>query len=119
MPRVLRRWSRRHSPDPRARVTAAWAAAVRSLTMAGAPRVAGATPLEYARTVSVGKAETIEIARLVTRAVYSPRGVDAAAADRSELLCVEVDAACRARMSLASRILDHLDPRLAWRRIAG
>ena len=72
--------------DPAERVTSAWAATVRSLTMAGAPRVAGATPIEYAKSVDVGKAETVEIARLVTRAVYSPRGVDAGAADRSELL---------------------------------
>jgi hypothetical protein len=100
-------------------VTSAWAATVRSLTMAGAPRVAGATPMEYARGVDVGKAETVEIARLVTRAVYSPRGVDASAAERSELLRSEVDAACRARMSLTTRLLDHLDPRSAWGRITG
>ena len=51
--------------------------------MAGAPRVAGATPMEYARSVDVGRSETVEIARLVTRAVYSPRGVDDSAAARS------------------------------------
>jgi len=61
----------------------------------------------------------IEIARLVTRAVYSPRGVDTSAADRSELLRSEVDAACRTRMSLITRVLDHLDPRSAWERITG
>ncbi len=119
MPRVINRWSRHRAKDPAERVTSAWAAAVRSLTMAGAPRVSGATPLEYARSVDVGKAETIEIARLVTRAVYSPRGVDAGTAERSELLRSEVDAACRARMSLATRLLDHLDPRSAWGRVAG
>ncbi len=119
MPRILNRWSRHRARDPQERVTSAWAATVRSLTMAGAPRVAGSTPLEYARSVDVGRAETIEIARLVTRAVYSPRGVDAGAADRSELLRGEVDAACRARMSLVTRVLDHLDPRSAWGRITG
>lgn len=119
MPRVITRWSRRRDRDPAERVTTAWAATVRSLTMAGAPRVAGSTPMEYAKVVDVGRAETVEIARLVTRAVYSPRGVDAGAADRSELLRSEVDAACRARMSLANRILDHLDPRSAWGRITG
>ena len=119
MPRVLNRWSRHRAKDPIDRVTSAWAATIRSLTMAGAPRVAGATPLEYARTVDVGRAETVEIARLVTRAVYSPRGVDAGAADRSELLRHEVDAACRARMSIITRLLDHLDPRSAWGRISG
>ncbi|HEX3089718.1 MAG TPA: transglutaminaseTgpA domain-containing protein [Ilumatobacteraceae bacterium] len=119
MPRVLKRWSRHKARAPAERVTSAWAATVRSLTMAGAPRVAGATPMEYARTVDVGRAETVEIARLVTRAVYSPRGVDASAAERSELLRTEVDAACRARMSLTTRILDHLDPRSAWGRITG
>jgi hypothetical protein len=119
MPRFLSRWSRRHVRDPADRVTAAWAATVRSLTMAGAPRVAGSTPLEYARSIDVGKAETVEIARLVTRAVYSPSGVDNGAADRSELLRGEVDAACRARMSIFTRLLDHLDPRSAWGRITG
>jgi transglutaminase-like putative cysteine protease len=119
MPRVIRRWSRHKAKAPADRVTSAWAATVRSLTMAGAPRVAGSTPLEYARAVDVGRAETVEIARLVTRAVYSPRGVDASAAERSELLRSEVDAACRARMSLGARLLDHLDPRSAWGRITG
>ncbi|MEP7201864.1 MAG: DUF3488 and transglutaminase-like domain-containing protein [Ilumatobacteraceae bacterium] len=119
MPRVLNRWSRHQARDPADRVTSAWAATVRSLTMAGAPRVNGSTPMEFARSVDVGKAETVEIARLVTRAVYSPRGVDVSAADRSELLRSEVDAACRARMSFVSRILDHLDPRSAWGRITG
>ncbi|MEY2453910.1 MAG: hypothetical protein QOD92_3484 [Acidimicrobiaceae bacterium] len=119
MPRVINRWSRHKAKAPADRVTSAWAATVRSLTMAGAPRVSGSTPLEYARAVDVGRAETIEIARLVTRAVYSPRGVDGSAADRSELLRSEVDAACRARMSLTTRLLDHLDPRSAWGRITG
>jgi transglutaminase-like putative cysteine protease len=119
MPRVLNRWSRRRARDPVDRVTSAWAATVRSLSMAGEPRVAGATPLEYARSVDVGRSEAVEIARLVTRAVYSPRGVDVSAADRSELLRGEVDAACRARMGLATRLLDHLDPRSAWGRITG
>jgi transglutaminase-like putative cysteine protease len=119
MPRVLNRWSRHRSKEPIERVTSAWAATVRSLTMAGAPRISGATPLEYARTVDVGRAETVEIARLVTRAVYSPRGVDSGAAERSELLRSEVDAACRARMSVITRLLDHLDPRSAWGRITG
>jgi transglutaminase-like putative cysteine protease len=119
MPRVINRWSRRHSKDPSARVAAAWAATVRTLTMAGAPRVSGSTPLEFARSVDFGKAETIEIARLVTRAVYSPYGVDAGAADRCEMLRGEVDAACRTRMSIATRLLDHFDPRSARGRISG
>ena len=119
MPRVIHRWSRRRAKSAVDRVTAAWAATVRSLTMAGSPRVAGSTPLEYARSVDFGRAEAVEIARLVTRAVYSPRGVDDGAAVRSELLRGEVDAACRARMSLATRMLDHLDPRSALGRITG
>jgi transglutaminase-like putative cysteine protease len=119
MPRVLRRWSRRHTPDPSTRVAAAWAATVRSLSMAGAPRMAGATPLEYARSIDFGRAESVEIARLVTRAVYSPSGVDSGAADRSELLRSEVDAVCRSRMGVVARMLDQLDPRSAWHRIAG
>jgi transglutaminase-like putative cysteine protease len=119
MPKVMTRWSRRRAKSAADRVTAAWAAAVRSLSMAGAPRMAGLTPLEYARSVDFGKAEAIEIARLVTRAVYSPRGVDDSAAERSELLRGEVDAACRARMSPITRLLDHLDPRSALGRLTG
>ena len=119
MPRIMNRWSRHRAKSAADRVTSAWAAAVRSLTMAGAPRVAGSTPLEYARSVDFGKAEAIEIARLVTRAVYSPRGVDDGAAERSELLRGEVDAACRARMNPITRLLDHLDPRSALGRLTG
>ncbi len=119
MPRVMNRWSRHRAKSAVDRVTSAWAAAVRSLAMAGAPRMAGLTPLEYARSVDFGKAEAIEIARLVTRAVYSPRGVDDGAAERSELLRGEVDAACRARMSPITRLLDHLDPRSALGRLTG
>ena len=119
MPRVIKRWSRHRAKSAADRVTSAWAATVRTLTMAGAPRMDGATPLEYARSVDFGKAEAIEIARLVTRAVYSPRGVDDSAADRSELLREEVDAACRPRMSWMTRLLDHLDPRSALDRITG
>jgi transglutaminase-like putative cysteine protease len=119
MPRVIKRWSRHRAKSAADRVTSAWAATVRTLTMAGAPRMAGATPLEYARSVDFGRAEAIEIARLVTRAVYSPRGVDDSAADRSELLREEVDAACRPRMSWMTRLLDHLDPRSALDRITG
>jgi hypothetical protein len=119
LPRVLTRWSHHRTKVPSERVAAAWAASVRSLTMAGAPRVAGATPLEYARSIDIGKAETIEIARLVTRAVYSPRGVDDQAAERSELLRGEVDIACRSRMDLSTRLFERLNPRSAWRRITG
>jgi transglutaminase-like putative cysteine protease len=119
MPKVISRWSRHRTKTAAERVAAAWAATVRSLTMAGAPRVAGSTPLEYARSVDLGKAEAIEIARLVTRAVYSPRGVDDGAAERSELLRSEVDAACRERMTLATRLLDHFDPRSALGRLTG
>jgi hypothetical protein len=119
MPRALNRWSQHRKKPPAERVASAWAATVRSLTMAGAPRPAGATPLEYSRSIDIGRAEAVEIARLVTRAVYSPKGVDAGAATRSELLSREVDAVCRTRMTLSTRVLDHLDPRSAWRRIAG
>ena len=119
MPRVLNRWSQYRAKPPADRVASAWAATVRSLTMAGASPVAGATPLEYSKTVDMGRAETTEIARLVTRAVYSPKGVDRSAAERSELLRREVDAVCRARMGFVTRLLDRVDPRSAWRRIAG
>ncbi|HEX2784203.1 MAG TPA: transglutaminase domain-containing protein, partial [Ilumatobacteraceae bacterium] len=119
MPRVVHRWSRHRAKSAADRIAAAWAATVRTLTMAGAPRMAGATPLEYARSVDFGKAEAIEIARLVTRSVYSPYGVDDSAAERSELLRGEVDAACRTRMSWMTRLLDHLDPRSALYRITG
>lgn len=119
MPKVVTRWSRRRLKTPGDRVASAWAATVRSLTLAGAPRLAGATPLEYARSVDYGRAEAIEIARLVTRSVYSPRGVDNAAADRSEILRDEVDAVCRTRVGIVNRIWDHFDPRAVAGRITG
>jgi len=92
---------------------------VRSLTMVGAPRINGSTPLEYARSMDYGRAEAIELARLVTRAVYSPRGVDDAAAERSEVLRDEVEAVCRSRLSVAARVREHFDPRWVKGRIAG
>ncbi|HSB84833.1 MAG TPA: DUF4129 domain-containing protein, partial [Ilumatobacteraceae bacterium] len=119
MPRVIGWWARRRAKSPIDRVSTAWAASVRSLTMAGGPRLNGSTPLEYARSVDYGRAEAIEMARLLTRAVYSPRGVDDAAADRSELLRDEIDAVCRTRMSLATRVLEHFDPRSALGRVSG
>jgi transglutaminase-like putative cysteine protease len=119
MPKVVTRWTRRRLKTPDDRVASAWASTVRSLTLAGEPRLAGSTPLEYARAVDYGRAEAIEIARLVTRAVYSPRGVDKAAADRSEILRDEVDAVCRTRMSLLSRVMAHFDPRAVAGRITG
>ena len=119
MPRVLNRWFRRRERDPADTSRVSVGGDCSFADDGRRARVAGATPLEYARSVDVGRAETVEIARLVTRAVYSPRGVDASAADRSELLRHEVDAACRARMSVVTRVLDHLDPRSAWGRITG
>jgi hypothetical protein len=119
MPKVINRWVRRRAKTPLDRVSTAWAASVRSLTMAGGPRLNGSTPLEYARSVDYGRAEAIEMARLLTRAVYSPRGIDDAAADRSELLRDEIDAVCRARMGLMTRVLDHFDPRAALGRVSG
>jgi transglutaminase-like putative cysteine protease len=122
-PRVIALFIRRRHRDPRDRVVTAWYRACHSLTMAGAPPVAGATPLEYADTAEVATGvdhRTLrELAVQVTRAVYAPAGVDYFVATRCETLEAEVDAMCRTRTPMMMRARSMVDPRLIRRRLAG
>jgi hypothetical protein len=104
-------------------VVTAWHRACHSLVLAGAPPVAGATPLEYADAAEVATGvdhRTLrELAVQVTRAVYAPAGVDDVVASRCETLEAEVDAMCRTRTPLMVRVQCLVDPRLMRRRLAG
>ena len=120
MPRVLNRWSRHRARDPADRVTSAWAATVRSLTMAGAPRVNGSTPLEYA---TVGRRRQGRDRR--DRPAGDPRCLLTAGCRRQRSR-PQRTATQRGRRGVpgahelrSRRLLDHLDPRSAWGRITG
>lgn len=122
-PRIVRSKVHRHAHTPRERVISAWQRTIGVLSLAGAPDVGGATPLEYA---SVAEAATgidhrtlREIAVHVTRAVYSTREIDESVAQRCELLTKELDAACQDRVPTAVRMKALVDPRLMRRRFAG
>jgi hypothetical protein len=122
-PRVVRAFAHRHDHSERDRVISAWQRTVAILSFAGAPAVAGATPLEYADeaelATGVDHRALRELAVHVTRAVYSPREIDEQAASRCELLSGEIDAICRDRTPTALRLKALVDPRLMRRRIAG
>lgn len=122
-PRVVRSAAHRHAHTPRERVISAWQRSLGVLSLAGAPEVGGATPLEYASlaeaATGVDHRTLREIAVHVTRAVYSTREIDEAAAQRCEVLTKELDAACQERVSMGVRVRALFDPRLMRRRFAG
>ena len=122
-PRFLRMVNRSHSRAARDRVASTWVRACNLLSLAGAPPIGGATPLEYASVArdATGVDEGIlrELAVQVTRAVYSPKGVDEVVATQCERLEDEVDAMCKPRIPFALRVRALLDPRMMRRRIAG
>ena len=122
-PRVVRALAHRHDHSERDRVISAWQRTIATLSFAGAPEVAGSTPLEYADeaelATGVDHRALRELAVQVTRAVYSPRDIDEQAASRCELLSGEIDAICRDRTPTSVRLKALVDPRLMRRRIAG
>jgi hypothetical protein len=117
MPRVARSWRRGTAREPQDRVVAAWRRSVGVMRLAGAPVVGGATPMEYARTAQASTGVDVhllgELAHAVTRAIYSPIGVDETAAARSEQLEHQIGEICHTRIPLTTRILSRLDPRVA------
>ncbi|MEQ1704176.1 MAG: DUF4129 domain-containing protein, partial [Ilumatobacteraceae bacterium] len=123
VPRLVRSRAHRHAHTPRERVISAWQRTVGVLSLAGAPEVGGATPLEYAHlaeaATGIDHRTLREIAVHVTRAVYSTRDIDEAAAQRCELLTKELDAACQERVPTSVRLRALVDPRLMRRRFAG
>ena len=122
-PRVIAVLQRPRSRTPRDRVIGAWQRACHVMTVAGAPPVGGATPIEYARAaeaaVGVSHVTVRELAVQVTRAVYSPAQFDEQAAERCETLEDDIDAFCRTITPWRLRLRALVDPRMMRRRIAG
>lgn len=119
-PRAIAWWSRRRRRSTQERVAVAWRQACHALRLAGAPAVAGATPLEYAeiaeQATGVDHRTIRELAVNVTRAIYAPGDVTEGVASRSETLGTEVDIMCRQRTPLALRARAMVDPRLMLQR---
>lgn len=119
-PRALSWWVRRRQRSTRERVTVAWRRACHALRLAGAPAVAGATPMEYAdiseQSTGVDHRTIRELAVTVTRATYAPGEVTEGTASRSETLSSEIDIMCRQRTPLAVRARALVDPRLMAQR---
>jgi hypothetical protein len=97
-------------------VISAWHRSLGSLLLAGAPNLAGATPLEYAsvaeRFTGIDQDALREMATHVTRAVYSRGNITEQAAVRCETLSREVDSSCRDRTPTSLRLKALVDPRL-------
>jgi hypothetical protein len=91
--------------------------------LAGAPAPAGSTPLEYAvrieRELGVDHRSLHELARFVTRAIYSPSGVGEPAAMRAAVLRTQLEETARDMMPWYTRLLGRLDPRLVRQRLVG
>jgi transglutaminase-like putative cysteine protease len=122
-PRAIAALARRRANTPRDRVIVAWHRACAALTLAGAPPVGGATPLEFAQraeeAVGVSHHSIRELAVQVTRAVYSSAGFGEATAARCETLVDEIDARCRTITPWPLRLKALVDPRLMRQRIEG
>jgi transglutaminase-like putative cysteine protease len=122
MPVLVRRFTR-GGDTPAAQVIDAWHGTVGALVMAGAPAPAGATPLEYAVRIEdrlgVDHRGLSELARFVTRAIYSPSGVGESAALRAGVLRTELLERAREMTPWYTRLLSRLDPRLARQRLVG
>jgi len=91
--------------------------------MAGAPAPAGSTPLEYAvkveREFGVDHRSLSELARFVTRAIYSPAGVGEPTALRAAVLRTHLEETAREMTPWHTRLLSRLDPRLVRQRLIG
>lgn len=122
MPHVVRRFTLRGT-TPSEQVITAWHGTVGALTLAGAPPAPGATPLEYARKVErelgVDHRSVTELARFVTRAIYSPAGVGEPAALRAAVLHTQLDEASATLMPWTTRLAARFDPRLVRQRLIG
>ncbi|MCU1358756.1 MAG: hypothetical protein JWN99_45, partial [Ilumatobacteraceae bacterium] len=122
MPVLVRRFTR-SGTTPTEKVISAWQGTLGALQLAGAPPPAGATPIEYANQVdhelNVDHRSLLELARFVTRAIYSPAGVGEPAALRAAVLRTHLDESSRALMPWYTRVLTRLDPRLVRQRLVG
>jgi transglutaminase-like putative cysteine protease len=122
MPRLVRRFTRVGS-SPTEQVISAWHGASGALQLAGAPPQAGSTPIEYAaaveREIAVDHRSLLELARYVTRAIYSPAGVGEPAAMRAAVLRTQLDETSRDLLPWYIRLQCRLDPRLVRLRLVG
>lgn len=122
MPTLVRRFTRRGT-TPTEQVIDAWHGTIGALQLAGAPPPSGATPLEYASTVEhrlpVDHRSLLEIARFVTRAIYSPTGVGEPAALRAAVLQTQLEKVARDMTPWKTRLLVRLDPRLVRMQLVG
>jgi hypothetical protein len=122
MPVFVRRFTRTGS-TPIEQVVSAWHGTVGALQMAGAPPPAGATPIEYAvqveREMAVDHRSLLELARFVTRAIYSPGGVGEPAALRAAVLRTHLDDSSRSLMPWYTRLQTRIDPRSVKQRLVG
>jgi transglutaminase-like putative cysteine protease len=122
MPHVVRRFTRRGA-TPAEQVVQAWHGTVGALQLAGAPAPSGSTPIEYAarveRDLGVDHRSLSELARFVTRAIYSPAGVGEPAAMRAAVLRTQLEETAREMTPWHTRILSRLDPRLVRQRLVG
>ena len=122
MPWLVRRITRTGS-TPSEQVINAWHGTVGALQLAGASPQGGATPVEYAgqveRELAVDHRSMLELARFVTRAIYSPAGVGEPAALRAAVLRTHLDQTARELMPWYRRVWLRLDPRLVRQRLVG
>ena len=122
MPKAVRRLTR-HGRTPAEQVVEAWHGTIGALVMAGAPAPAGSTPLEYAvkveRELGVDHRSLSELARFVTRAIYSPAGVGEPAAMRAAVLRTHLEETAWEMTPWYTRVLSRLDPRLVRQRLTG
>jgi len=122
-PVVVRRLAHRHDNTDAARVISAWQRTLGALSLAGAPAVRGATPMEYAavaeRATGADQRAVSELASHVTRAVYAPTAIDRLTVERCDVLAKEIDGICRSRIPSRTRLQMLFDVRLMRRRFAG
>jgi transglutaminase-like putative cysteine protease len=117
MPPIARRIHRsRHHRSPAEAVVDDWHQATAALGAVGAPRRAHETPSEHAtrawRIIGIDERALDELAAQATAAAYRPT-VPQHLADRSAVLRSQIVKMLRGQMTWKTKLMAHLDPRLA------
>lgn len=122
-PRAIAAAQRRRLRTPHERIVAAWYRACHSLSLAGAPPMGGATPLEYApraeRLTGVMDGSFRELAQVITETVYGRVEPDDLIARRCEALEHAVERQCRDTTPWSLRLQSVFDPRMLRKRVTG
>lgn len=122
-PRFIAAAQRRRLRTPHERIVAAWYRACHSLSLAGAPPMGGATPLEYApraeRLTGVLDGSFRELAQVITETVYGRVEPDDLIARRCEALEHAVERQCRDTTPWSLRLQSVFDPRMLRKRVTG